>query len=145
MTTFRVCLGVSAFAVLAACTGGGGPPPQGAWKCEGDMQGAKQTINTTYAADGKTSGDAHINTSQGGMALDIKLTFTGTWKLEGDQLTEQMTESKITEGTLNDQPIPDELKNAMVQGMGVPQTSTMKVENGVMTLSNAGASITCKK
>ena len=143
MKLVHACLAGSTLALVAACSGGA--PPQGAWKCEGEMMGAKQTLETTYAAGGKTSGKGQFVVDQPAAKMDIKLTYTGTWKLEGDQLTEQMTEPKITEATMNGQPLPEEMMSAMVQGMGDPQTSTMKVEGGVMTLSNPGMTTTCKK
>jgi hypothetical protein len=141
-----VCLAISAIALASACSGGG-KPPQGTWACTTDAMGAKQTLNTTYAADGKTSGTGTIKVEQPGMAMDLKLSFTGTWKLEGDQLTEQMTDAKIVEGTMNGQPVPDELKSSLVQGMGAQTVSTMKVEGNKMTLTAPGsdATLNCTK
>lgn len=144
MINLRVCLAVSAFALAAGCTGSSNPLV-GTWKCNNDMNGAKMSLESTYMADGKTKGGGEINMNQGGMTIDMKLSYTGTWKQEGDQLTEQMTDIKIERATMNGQPLPTELHEAMTGGMKEPQTTTVKIEGNTLTQSDGGATVTCKK
>jgi len=144
MMNLRVCLAASAVALAAACSGSSNPLVA-TWKCETDMGGGKMSMENTYLADGKTKGSGEMNVNQGGMTMDIKLSYTGTWKQEGDQLTEQMTDVKIEQATMNGQPMPTEMHSMMTADMSTPQTSTVKVEGNTLTQSAQGMTVTCKK
>jgi hypothetical protein len=140
----RVCLGASLIALAAGCSGSSNPLV-GAWKCESDVAGGTMSVESTYMADGKTRGSGDVKVSDGGMSIDMKLTYTGTWKQEGDKLTEQMTDVKIERATVNGQPLPPEAADAMTAGMKMPQTTTVKIEGNTLTQSDGGATVTCKK
>jgi hypothetical protein len=141
----RMCIAVPVLAFAAACTGASGPPPVGTWTCTGEAMGMKQEDKVTYAADGKTSGKQHVSGETMGMKIDVSVDYIGTWKLDGDQLTQTMTEAKSITGTMNGEPLPEEMKSGVTGSLDVPLTSTMTAEGGTMTVSNPGLTVTCKK
>jgi hypothetical protein len=103
------------------------------------------SIESTYMADGKTKGTGEISANQAGMSVEMKLSYSGTWKQEGDKLTEQMTDIKLERATMNGQPLPPEMHDVMTTGMKMPQTTTVKIEGNTLTQTDAGATVTCKK
>jgi hypothetical protein len=144
MMNLRACLAVSMIALAAACSGSSNPLV-GTWKCESNENGGKMVVQSTYLADGKTKGTGEVNMNEGGMAMDMKLSFTGTWKQEGDQLTEQMTDVKIEKATMNGQPFPPEALAGMTDSMKMAQTTTVKIDGNTLTQSDSGVTVTCKK
>jgi hypothetical protein len=144
MINLRTCIAASAFAMAAGCTGSSNPLV-GTWKCDSNVDGGRMSIESTYMADGKTKGVGEISANQAGMSVEMKLSFSGTWKQEGDQLTEQMTDIKLERATMNGQPLPPEMHEMMTMGMKMPQTTTVKIDGGTLTQTDAGATVTCKK
>lgn len=142
--TIRVVAGLAAALILAACDETSNPL-LGSWQCETQVQGQKATGTVNYASDGKSSGTLSVAGNDQNMMINMRLTYTGSWKLRDDQLEEKIDDLHAS-ADIGGISIPQDDLAPMIASMkGQGTTSTVAVSKNLLTLRNLGDTTSCTR
>ena len=120
----------------------------GSWTCsESDDEGTAK-IEMQYASGGRSSAQFNMTMNDNGSTVEFTGSGSGTWELDGDKLTEEVTKFTIIGMKVNGRPVNDpafkqNLENAMVDQI---TTSTIKsVDDDSLFLKSASGPVSCSR
>lgn len=121
----------------------------GKWECKAASEGVTTLAQVDYLAGGKSTVDAKVGVSQGGMAIDIVAMAEGSWKfLDDGKFQETVTKMTVTSGKMGGQDVPPAMIQPMVEQMVVNQTVTSTVaisETSFVSTDTDGVVTTCTR
>ena len=149
----RYLLVVSVAAIaLAGCdklkTGNSESDLIGSWSCSQSDEEGTAKVDMEYASGGRSSAQFNMSMVDNGAKIEFTGSGSGTWELEGDKLTEEVTKFTIIGMTVNGQQINDpafkqNLENAMVDQI---TTSTVKsVDDDSLFLTSSSGPVSCSR
>ena len=111
---------------VAALAGGGafvatsapaGRPSElaGDWRCNEMVNGIDCSILLSVAHDGATRAQFLLNTPYKDRWVIVNLAYTGTIRIEGDDLVQSADNIRILHGSVDGQPLPESIKAAMLK------------------------------
>lgn len=123
----------------------------GGWSCTQKSEEGAAEIEIDYASGGRSSAQIELTFEEEGDTVEVLATGSGTWEVEGDKLTEEITKFTIIGATVDDKPVDDDdaeayadrLEEAMV---GQVSTSTIKsLDQDSLFVDSSDGPVSCDR
>ena len=140
-------LALAACVMVAACGGGQGDLV-GNWECKYSANGMSFESDSTYLSNGRTSGNFVMSGSDSGNQLEMSGTYTGTWDLEGDQLTETAERMTIVTFSVNGRVVNDPALISRFEQSMVGQSDVAEIKaltSDTFVTSSSEGTTTCSR
>lgn len=117
----------------------------GGWSCLQRTEKGTATADVNYASGGRFSAQLEMDLEEDGSKIEMFATAAGTWELEDDKLTEEVTKLTIVNATVNGIAIEDiaaikRFEDSMVNQVSTSTIKTLDEENLLVTADDSSMS-----